>query len=105
MGPSPCGCVRMVAELLFGHQTPCMLPRSISGVLGGSGGLCGPPWVKKGAVAASGYPDPIRPVRRGVPFGRGAVTCDRKLFPLRFVVLYHPQRVGLRPRASQNDVS
>ena len=29
----PCGCVRMVAELLFGHQTPFMLPRSISGVL------------------------------------------------------------------------
>jgi len=38
-----------VAELLFGHQTPCMLPRSFSGVLGDSGGLCGPPWpwVKK----------------------------------------------------------
>jgi hypothetical protein len=47
MGPSPCGCVRMVAELLLGHQTPCMLPRSISGVLGDSSGLCGPPWVKK----------------------------------------------------------
>ena len=41
-------CMRMVAELLLGHlQTPCMLPRSISGVLGDSGGLCGPPWVKK----------------------------------------------------------
>jgi hypothetical protein len=47
MGPSACGCTRMVAELLLGHQTACMLPRSFSGVLGDSGGLCGPPWVKK----------------------------------------------------------
>ena len=47
MGLSPYGCMRMVAELLLGHQTPCMLPRSISGVLGDSGGLGGPPWVKE----------------------------------------------------------
>ena len=47
IGLSPYGCERMVAELLLGHQTACMLPRSISGVLGDSGGLFGPPWVKK----------------------------------------------------------
>jgi len=46
MGLSPYGCMRMVAELLLGHQTLWMLPRSISGVLGDSGGPCGPPWVK-----------------------------------------------------------
>ncbi len=47
MGLSPYRCERMVAELLLGHQPACMLPRSFSGVLGDSGGLCGPPWVKK----------------------------------------------------------
>ena len=30
MGPSPYGCVRMVAELLLGHQTPCMRLRTSS---------------------------------------------------------------------------
>ena len=30
MGLSPYRCERMVAELLLGHQTACMLPRSIS---------------------------------------------------------------------------
>ena len=48
MGPSACGCMRMVAELLLGHQTPWMLPRSIPGVLFHSGGLVGPPWVPEG---------------------------------------------------------
>ena len=48
MGPSPYGCVCMVAELLLGHQTPCMRPRTSSGGLGYSGGLCGPPWVPNG---------------------------------------------------------
>jgi hypothetical protein len=47
MGLSPYGCTRMVAELLLGHQTPWMLPRSIPGVLFHSGGLVGPPWVPK----------------------------------------------------------
>jgi len=47
MGPSACGCMRMVAELLLGHQSPWMLPRSIPGVLFHSGGLVGPPWVPK----------------------------------------------------------
>jgi len=47
MGLSPYVCMRMVAELLLGHQTLWMLPRSISGVLGDSGGPCDPPWVKK----------------------------------------------------------
>ena len=30
MGPSACGCMRMVAELVLGHQSPWMLPMSIS---------------------------------------------------------------------------
>ena len=47
MRPSACGCMRMVAELLLGHQTPCMLPRSIPGVPFHSAGLDGPPWVAK----------------------------------------------------------
>jgi len=34
MGLSPYGCTRMVAELLLGHQTSWMLPRSFSAVLG-----------------------------------------------------------------------
>ena len=47
MRPSACGCMHMVAELLLGHQTPCMLPRSIPGVPFHSAGLDGPPWVAK----------------------------------------------------------
>jgi hypothetical protein len=29
MGVSPYGCERMVAELLLGHQTACMLPQEL----------------------------------------------------------------------------
>ena len=47
MRPSACGCMRMVAELLLGHHTPCMLPRSTPGVPFHSTGLFGPPWVAK----------------------------------------------------------
>ena len=32
MRPSACGRMRLVAELLLGPQSPCMLPRSIPGV-------------------------------------------------------------------------
>jgi hypothetical protein len=46
--PSACGCKRLVAELLLGPQTPCMLPRSIPGVPFHSDRLLGPPWVPKG---------------------------------------------------------
>jgi hypothetical protein len=84
MGLSLYGCMRMVAELLLGHQTPCMLPRSISGVLGDSSGLCGPPWVKKwghGGVWVLGPPTPRTAGRvAGSAFGRGTVRCDEKLF-------------------------
>ena len=86
MGLSPYGCERMVAELLLGHQTACMLPRSISGVLGDSGGLCGPPWVKElghGGVWVFG---PHTPRTEGGSYiGRGAVTCDHKLFSCGFL--------------------
>ena len=81
MGLSPYGCERMVAELLLGHQTACMLPRSFSGVLGDSGELCGPPWVKKlghGGVWVFGSHTPR--TEGGSYIGRGTVTCDQKLF-------------------------
>ena len=107
MGLSPYGCERMVAELLLGHQTACMLPRSISGVLGDSGGLCGPPWVKKmghGGVWVFGSHTPR--TEGGSYIGRGAVTCDQKLFSMRFFVAV-PSSIGVGPQpwASQNDVS
>jgi len=100
MGLSPYGCERMVAELLLGHQTACMLPRSISGVLGDSGGLYGPPWVKKwGHVAAFGYSDPIRPVRsvrRGGPTsGWGPLRVIKSFF--RAVFCGIPSSIGVAP--------
>jgi hypothetical protein len=67
-------CVFVVAELLFGHQTSCMLPRSISTaslafwatqmgyVVHHAIG-----WVKMGSRRRLGYSDPIRPVRRQGP--------------------------------------
>ena len=89
-------CERMVAELLLGHQTACMLPRSISGVLGDSGGLCGPPWVKElghGGVWVFG---PHTPRTEGGSYiGRGAVTCDHKLFSCGF--LWHTLLNRYRP--------
>ena len=81
MGLSPYRCERMVAELLLGHQTACMLPRSISGVLGDSGGLCGPPWVKKwghGGVWVFGPHTPR--TEGGSAFGRGTVRRDENIF-------------------------
>jgi hypothetical protein len=37
-------------------------------------------------MAASGYSDPIRPVPEGGSYiGRGAVTCDQKLFSCGFL--------------------
>ena len=81
MGLSPYGCERMVAELLLGHQTACMLPRSFSGVLGDSGGLCGPPWVKKWGNGGVWVFGPHTPRTEGGSYiGRGTVTCDQKLF-------------------------
>ena len=86
MGLSPYGCERMVAELLLGHQTACMLPRSISGVLGDSGGLCGPPWVKKWGHGGVWVFGPHTPRTEGGSYiGRGAVTCDHKLFSCGFL--------------------
>ena len=86
MGLSPYGCERMVAELLLGHQTACMLPRSISGVLGDSGGLCGPPWVKKWGHGGVWVFGPHTPRTEGGSYiGRGAVTCDQKLFSCGFL--------------------
>ena len=43
MCPSLYVCVGMVAELVLGHQTPMMRPRTSSGGLGYSSDLFGPP--------------------------------------------------------------
>ena len=65
-------CVFVVAELLFGHQTPCMLPRSISTAslafwATQMGYVVHHAMGSNGVKAASGYSDPIRPVRRKGP--------------------------------------
>ena len=46
--PSVCGRMRLVAELLLGSQSPCMLPRSTPGAPFHSDRLLGPSWVLKG---------------------------------------------------------
>ena len=46
--PSVCGRMRLVAELLLGSQSPCMLPRSTPGAPFYSDRLLGPSWVLKG---------------------------------------------------------
>ena len=48
MQPSACGRMRLVAELLLGSQSPCMLPRSTPGAPFHSDRLLGPSWVLKG---------------------------------------------------------
>ena len=120
-------CVFVVAELLFGHQTPCMLPRSISTaslafwatqmgyVVHHAIG-----WVKMGSRRRLGYSDPILSIsiylyldlstprtQEGssfvsFAFSRGTVRSDEKLFHVfhAVFVLYPPQRVGPQPRAS-----
>ena len=87
----------MVAELLLGHQTACMLPRSISGVLGDSGGLCGPPWVKKlghGGVWVFGPHTPRVP-QGGSAFGRGTVGVMKSFFDAVFCAV--PSTMGQAP--------
>jgi hypothetical protein len=98
MGLSPYGCERMVAELLLGHQTPCMLPRSISGVLGDSGGLCGPPWVKKwgnGGVWVFGPHTPRKVRREGPTSGGGPLRVIKSFF--RAVFCGIPSSTGVAP--------
>ena len=98
MGLSPYRCERMVAELLLGHQTACMLPRSFSGVLGDSGGLCGPPWVKKWGHGGVWVFGPHTPRTEGGSYiGRDAVTCDQKLFSSRAVFCGIPSSIGVAP--------
>ena len=97
MGLSPYGCERMVAELLLGHQTACMLPRSISGVLGDSGGLCGPPWVKKwghGGVWVFG-PHTPRTRGEGPTSGWGPLRVIKSFF--RAVFCGIPSSIGVAP--------
>ena len=96
MGLSPYGCERMVAELLLGHQTACMLPRSFSGVLGDSSGLCGPPWVKKMGHGGIWVFGPHTPRTEGGSYiGRGAVSHHQKLFSSGF--LWHTLLNRCRP--------
>ena len=86
MGPSACGCMRMVAELLLGHQSPWMLPRSIPGVLFHSGGLVGPPWVPKDVHSRVWVIGPhTHRGGGGVYIGRGAVQHHQKLFSCGFL--------------------
>jgi hypothetical protein len=97
MGLSPYRCERMVAELLLGHQTACMLPRSISGVLGDSGGLCGPPWVKKmghGGVWVF-RPHTPRTGRGGPTSGGGPLRVITSFF--RAVFCGIPSSIGVAP--------
>ena len=96
MGPSACGCMRMVAELLLGHQSPWMLPRSIPGVLFHSGGLVGPPWVPKSVHCGVWVIGPIRTVAEGGSYiGRGAVPHHQKLLSCGF--LWHTLLNRCRP--------
>ena len=86
MGPSACGCMRMVAELLLGHQSPWMLPKSIPGVLFHSGGLVGPPWVPKDVHSRVWVIGPhTHRGGGGVYIGRGAVQHHQKLFSCGFL--------------------
>ena len=97
MGLSPYGCERMVAELLLGHQTACMLPRSFSGVLGDSGGLCGPPWVKKwghGGVWVFG-PHTPRTEGGGPTSGGGPLRVITSFFHAVFCGI--PSSIGVAP--------
>ena len=92
MGPSACGCMRMVAELLLGHQSPWMLPRSIPGVLFHSGGLVGPPWVPKGVHSRVWVIGPhTHRGRGGVLHREGCRSASSKAFIVRFFVAYPPQ--------------
>jgi len=100
MGLSPYGCTRMVAELLLGHQTPWMLPRSIPSVLFHSGGLVGPPWVPTDVHSRVWVIGPHthrgRRSREGGSYiGRGAVPHHQKLFSCGF--LWHTLLNRCRP--------
>ena len=63
-----------------------MRPRTSSGDLGYSGGLCGPPWVPKGGLfgvrVSSSH---THRAEGGCYIGRGAVTCDQKIFSCGFL--------------------
>ena len=86
MGLSPYGCERMVAELLLGHQTACMLPRSIPGVSFHSDRLLGPPWVPKGVHWVVWVIGPhTRRGEGGSYIGSGTVTHHKKLFSCGFL--------------------
>ena len=97
MGPSACGCMRMVAELLLGHQSPWMLPRSIPGVLFHSGAAS---WSTLGAKRCpfSGLGDrtPYAPRRRGGPTSGGVPFCIIKSF-YRAVFCGIPSSIGTAP--------
>ena len=80
MCPSLYVCVGMVAELVLGHQTPMMRPRTSSGGLGYSSDLFGQPHVPNGGHlgvrVSSGH---THRTEGGSYIGRGTVTCDKKL--------------------------
>jgi len=82
MGLSPYGCVRMLAELLLGHQTLSCSPRAslafwatqVGFVVHHMGERMGP-WRRLGIRI------PCAPYGGGgVLHRKGALTCDQKLF-------------------------
>ena len=84
--PSACGRMRLVAELLLGPQTPCMLTRSIPGVSFHSDRLLGPPWVPKGVHWVVWVIGPhTRRGEGGSYIGSGTVTHHKKLFSCGFL--------------------
>ena len=94
------GASGMVAELLLGHQSPWMLPRSIPGVLFHSCGLVGPPWVPKGVHSRIWVIGPHTHrggggVLPGSYIGRGAVRIIKSFF--RAVFCGMPSSIGVAP--------
>ena len=101
MRPSACGCMRMVAELLLGHQTPCMLPRSTPGVPFHSAGLVSPPWVAQLVHCGVWVRGPPTAGRRGGEGGGGPTSGGvpagiiKSFFRAVFCVI--PSSIGTAP--------
>ena len=81
MCPSLYVCIGMVAELVLGHLTPIMRPRTSSGGLGYSSDLFGQPHVPNGGHfgvrVSSGH---THHTEGGSYIGRGTLTWDETLF-------------------------
>ena len=100
MGPSACGCMRMVAVLLLGHQSPWMRPQEHSPSLWRSVPLRWASWSTLGAKRCpfSGLGDrtPYAPRRRGGPTSGGVPFRIIKSF-FRAVFCGIPSSIGVAP--------